>query len=80
MGIISRPSSQILRPCYHHVDEVLECWQSITGTSVVVEANDTDIWRMIGAKEEARAEIDRREIHTAFAVGSRDGCWSYAAS
>ena len=25
-----------------------------------VEANDTDIWRMIGAKEEARAEIDRR--------------------
>lgn len=58
--LLADPAHKNSSPLLYHVDEVLECWQSITAPVLWVEANDTDIWRMIGAKEEARAEIDRR--------------------
>ncbi len=47
-------------PLLYHVDEVLECWQNIAAPVLWIEAKETDIWRMIGSKEQARAEIDRR--------------------
>lgn len=58
--ILADPAHKNTSPLLYHVDEVLECWQNIAAPVLWVEANDTDIYRMIGNKEEARAEIDRR--------------------
>ena len=58
--LLADPAHKNSSPLLYHVDEVLECWQNIAAPVLWVEANDTDIWRMIGSKEEARIEIDRR--------------------
>jgi pimeloyl-ACP methyl ester carboxylesterase len=58
--LLADPAHKNSSPILYHVDEVLECWQSIVAPVLWVEANDTDIWRMIGSKEQARVEIDRR--------------------
>lgn len=58
--ILADPAHKNSSPLLYHVDEVLECWQNIAAPVLWVEANDTDIYRMIGDKEEARTEIDRR--------------------
>lgn len=58
--LLADPAHKNSSPLLYHVDEVLECWQNIAAPVLWVEANDTDIWRMIGSKEEARVEIDRR--------------------
>jgi pimeloyl-ACP methyl ester carboxylesterase len=58
--LLADPAHKNSSPLLYHVDEVLECWQNIAASVLWVEANDTDIWRMIGSKEEARIEIDRR--------------------
>lgn len=58
--LLADPAHKNSSPLLYHVDEVLECWQNVAAPVLWVEANDTDIWRMIGSKEEARAEIDRR--------------------
>lgn len=58
--LLADPAHKNSSPLLYHVDEVLQCWQNIAAPVLWVEANDTDIWRMIGSKEEARAEIDRR--------------------
>ena len=58
--LLADPAHKNSSPLLYHVDEVLQCWQNIAASVLWVEANDTDIWRMIGSKEEARAEIDRR--------------------
>ncbi|MFC0351050.1 alpha/beta fold hydrolase [Undibacterium danionis] len=58
--LLADPAHKNSSPILYHVDEVLECWQNIAAPVLWVEANDTDIWRMIGSKEQARIEIDRR--------------------
>ncbi|MBC3807531.1 alpha/beta hydrolase [Undibacterium seohonense] len=58
--LLADPAHKNSSPLLYHVDEVLQCWQNIAAPVLWVEANDTDIWRMIGSKEEARVEIDRR--------------------
>jgi pimeloyl-ACP methyl ester carboxylesterase len=58
--LLADPAHKNSSPILYHVDEVLECWQNIAAPVLWVEANDTDIWRMIGSKEQARVEIDRR--------------------
>lgn len=58
--ILADPAHKNSSPLLYHVDEVLECWQAITAPVLWVEARETDIWRMIGDKDQARAEIDRR--------------------
>ncbi|MBR7746917.1 alpha/beta fold hydrolase [Undibacterium baiyunense] len=58
--LLADPAHKNSSPLLYHVDEVLECWQNISAPVLWVEANDTDIWRMIGSKQEARVEIDRR--------------------
>lgn len=60
--LLADPAHKNSSPLLYHVDEVLECWQNIAAPVLWVEANDTDIWRMIGSKEEARIEIDRRML------------------
>lgn len=58
--LLADPAHKNSSPLLYHVDEVLQCWQNVAAPVLWIEANDTDIWRMIGSKEEARAEIDRR--------------------
>ena len=47
-------------PLLYRVDEVTACWQRITAPVLWVEAAQTDVWRWLGAKDQARIEIDRR--------------------
>ena len=47
-------------PLLYQIDEVTACWQRITAPVLWVEAADTDVWRWLGPKEQARIEIDRR--------------------
>lgn len=50
-------------PVLYRIEEVLACWQAITAPVLWVEADDTDVWRWMGPKEQARLEIDRRISH-----------------
>jgi len=47
-------------PVLYRVEEVMACWQSIVAPVLWVEADDTEMWRWIGGKEQGRAEVDRR--------------------
>ena len=61
--ILGDPVHKNSGPLQYQVDEVLACWQRITAPVLWVEAADTDAWRWLGPKEQARAEIDRRIAH-----------------
>lgn len=63
--ILGDPAHKMHGPLLYHVDEVLACWQATTAPVLWVEAEDTDMWRWMGPKEQARAEIDRRMGHLA---------------
>lgn len=49
-------------PVLYRIDEATACWQAISAPVLWVEAEDTDAWRWLGPKDEARIEINRR-IH-----------------
>jgi pimeloyl-ACP methyl ester carboxylesterase len=63
--ILGDPAHKQHGPLLYHVEEVLACWQRITAPVLWVEADDTNMWRWMGPKEEARAEVDRRLGHLA---------------
>jgi pimeloyl-ACP methyl ester carboxylesterase len=63
--ILGDPAHKQHGPLLYHVDEVMACWQRITAPVLWVEAADTNMWRWMGPKEEARAEVDRRLGHLA---------------
>jgi pimeloyl-ACP methyl ester carboxylesterase len=58
--ILGDPAHKNISPLLFRVEEIMACWQKITAPVLWVEAIDTDVWRWMGAKEEARVEIDRR--------------------
>jgi pimeloyl-ACP methyl ester carboxylesterase len=58
--ILGDPAHKLTSPILYRVEEVLACWQAITAPVLWVEADDTDAWRWMGPKEQARGEIDRR--------------------
>jgi pimeloyl-ACP methyl ester carboxylesterase len=58
--ILADPAHKMNGPLLYHVEEVLACWRAITAPVLWVEAADTDMWRWMGPKEEARIEVDRR--------------------
>ncbi|MEN3293014.1 MAG: hypothetical protein V7642_2267 [Burkholderiales bacterium] len=58
--ILGDPAHKLSNPVLYRVEEVLACWKAITAPVLWVEADDTDAWRWMGAKEKARAEVDRR--------------------
>jgi len=58
--ILGDPAHKGSSPILYRIEEVLACWQAITAPVLWVEAAETMVWRMIGSKEEARTEIDRR--------------------
>jgi pimeloyl-ACP methyl ester carboxylesterase len=63
--ILGDPAHKQHGPLLYHVEEVLACWQRITAPVLWVEADDTNMWRWMGPKEQARAEVDRRLGHLA---------------
>ncbi|CAN5388186.1 alpha/beta hydrolase [soil metagenome] len=58
--ILGDPVHKHSSPILYRVEEVMACWRAITAPVLWVEADDTDVWRWLGAKESARIEIDRR--------------------
>ncbi|WP_288379639.1 alpha/beta fold hydrolase [uncultured Massilia sp.] len=63
--ILGDPAHKMTGPLLYHADEVLACWTQITAPVLWVEADETEMWRWMGPKEQARAEIDRRREHLA---------------
>lgn len=58
--ILGDPAHRLVSPILYRLEEVLACWQAIAAPVLWIEANDTEAWRWMGPKEDARAEIDRR--------------------
>jgi pimeloyl-ACP methyl ester carboxylesterase len=58
--ILGDPAHKNVSPLLYRVDEVLACWQAISAPVLWVEAADTELWRLMGPKDTARIEIDRR--------------------
>jgi pimeloyl-ACP methyl ester carboxylesterase len=58
--ILGDPAHKSSSPVLYRVEEVLACWKQISAPVLWVEADQTDVWRWMGPKEQARAEIDRR--------------------
>ncbi|MEC5217829.1 pimeloyl-ACP methyl ester carboxylesterase [Actimicrobium sp. GrIS 1.19] len=58
--ILGDPAHKLSSPLLYRVEEVMACWRQITAPVLWVEAADTDVWRWMGPKEQARIEIDRR--------------------
>ena len=58
--ILGDPAHKITNPYLYRIEEVLACWAQITAPVLWVQADQTDVWRWMGPKEQAHAEIDRR--------------------
>lgn len=58
--ILGDPAHKRSNPVLYRIEEILACWKRIAAPVLWVEAEQTDIWRWMGPKEAARAEIDRR--------------------
>jgi len=58
--ILGDPAHKMSSPLLYHADEIMAAWSRITAPVLWVEAEETEMWRWMGPKEQARAEIDRR--------------------
>ena len=58
--ILGDPLHKRASPLPYRLDEMLACWDAITAPVLMVEAADSDLWRWIGSRAQARVEIDRR--------------------
>ncbi|MDQ2818946.1 MAG: alpha/beta hydrolase [Pseudomonadota bacterium] len=61
--ILGDPLHKRTGPLLYQAEEILACWRQITAPVLWVEAADTDMWKWMGPKEQARIEIDRRLAH-----------------
>lgn len=59
-AILGDPAHKLSSPILYRVEEVMACWQRISAPVLWVEAEQTDAWRWMGPKEQARVEVDRR--------------------
>jgi pimeloyl-ACP methyl ester carboxylesterase len=58
--ILGDPAHKLPSPLLYQEAEVLACWKAATAPVLWVEAEQTEMWRWMGPKATARAEIDRR--------------------
>lgn len=58
--ILGDPVHKATSPLLYQAEEVMACWRRITAPVLWVEGEHTDMWRWMGPKEQARAEIDDR--------------------
>ncbi|MFZ6846734.1 alpha/beta fold hydrolase [Undibacterium sp. RuRC25W] len=61
--ILGDPAHKQTSPLLFHVEEVMACWQQITAPVLWMQADDTNVWHWMGAKDQAQKEIDRRLAH-----------------
>ncbi len=61
--ILGDPAHKQPGPLLYQLEEVMACWSAITAPVLWVEADDTTMWKWMGPKEQARAEVDRRLGH-----------------
>jgi pimeloyl-ACP methyl ester carboxylesterase len=59
-AILGDPAHKMPSPLLFQVEEMMACWRATTAPVLWVEAEQTNMWQWMGAKEQARAEIDRR--------------------
>ncbi len=60
--ILGDPAHKITNATLYRTEEALACWRNIAAPVLWVEAEHTDIWRWMGEKSQARAEIERRRV------------------
>jgi pimeloyl-ACP methyl ester carboxylesterase len=58
--ILGDPAHKKRGPLLYQAEEALACWRATTAPVLCVEAEDTNMWLWMGAKEEARIELERR--------------------
>jgi pimeloyl-ACP methyl ester carboxylesterase len=58
--ILGDPLHRHASPLLYHVEEVMACWAAIKAPVLWVEASETEIWKWMGSKADARREVDRR--------------------
>jgi pimeloyl-ACP methyl ester carboxylesterase len=58
--ILGDPAHKMTSPLLYQAEEVLACWRRISAPVLWIEAEHTDMWRWMGPKAQARAEVDRR--------------------
>jgi pimeloyl-ACP methyl ester carboxylesterase len=58
--ILGDPAHKRNGPLLYQVENAMACWQKISAPVLWVEAIETDVWRWMGNKEQARIETDRR--------------------
>lgn len=58
--ILGDPAHKMRGPLLYHAEEVMACWRRITAPVLWVESEQTEMWRWMGPKNKAKAEIDRR--------------------
>ncbi|HEU4376787.1 MAG TPA: alpha/beta fold hydrolase, partial [Telluria sp.] len=56
--ILGDPAHKKPSPILYRVEEVMACWSAISAPVLWVEAEDTNMWQWMGAKEQARIEVD----------------------
>jgi len=61
--ILGDPAHKMTGPIPYRVDEIMAAWEAITAPVLWVEAQETDMWRWMGPKDQARLEVDRRMAH-----------------
>lgn len=58
--LLADPAHKRISPLLYHVEDAAACWRNISAPVLWVEAEHSEIWRAMGSREEARAELDRR--------------------
>lgn len=58
--LLADPAHKRSTPILYRVEEVEACWRAIAAPVLWVEAAETDVWRWLGPKQQAREEVDRR--------------------
>ena len=58
--ILGDPAHKMSSPILYRVEEVMACWEQISAPVLWVEADQTEIFALLGGKEVARPEADRR--------------------
>lgn len=58
--VLAHSAHKIISPLFYRVEEAMACWKAIQAPVLWVEAEDSDVWKWIGHKGSAQAEMDRR--------------------
>ncbi len=58
--ILADPLHKSSSPILYRLEEALACWRQISAPVLWVEAEQTEMWALMGNPEQARSEVERR--------------------